>query len=63
MKLILGILLSIFLHPVAVILALVNVAGREDHNAAQKVLWAVFIIVFWGIGPVVYILFGGGSLW
>ena len=62
MKLLLEILLAIFLHPIAFILALINIAGREDLNTVQKVIWAV-VCFFWGIGPILYMLVGGGRLW
>ena len=62
MKLLLEVLLSIFLHPVAFVLALVNIAGRSDLNGLQKVVWAI-VCIFWGIGPIVYLLAGGGRLW
>jgi type IV secretory pathway VirB2 component (pilin) len=62
MKLLLEILLSLILHPVAFILALVNIAGRNDLNTTQKVIWAV-VSVFWGVGPILYVLVGGGALW
>ncbi len=62
MKLLLEILVSLFLHPVAFILALVNIAGRKELNTAQKVIWGV-VCIFWGVGPILYVLAGGGSLW
>lgn len=62
MKLIFEILVSLILHPVAFILVLVNLAGRDDLTPAQKIIWAVVSII-WGIGPILYVLAGGGSLW
>jgi hypothetical protein len=62
MKLLLEIVVSAVLHPVAFVLALINIAGREDLNGLQKVLWIV-ISLFWGIGPILYIVLGGGRLW
>ena len=62
MKLVLEILVSIFLHPVAFVLALINIVGRNDLNAGQKVIWAVVCLI-WGIGPILYILVGDGRLW
>ena len=62
MKLLLEILLSIILHPIAFVLALINVLGRRDLTGLQKVVWAVVCLV-WGIGPILYILVGGGELW
>ena len=62
MKLLLEILISIVLHPVAWILVLVNLAGRDDLTTAQKIIWGVVSII-WGIGPILYVLLGGGALW
>jgi hypothetical protein len=53
---------AVILHPVAAVLAWINIAGREDLNLVQKVLWAV-VSTIWGIGPILYITLGGGSLW
>jgi hypothetical protein len=62
MKLVLEILVSAIFHPVAVVLMWVNLAGREDLNSTQKVIWAIVGLV-WGIGPILYILVGDGVLW
>ena len=62
MKLLLEILLAIFLHPIAFLLSLINIASRDDMSGGKKVLWAV-ICFFWGIGPILYILLGDGQLW
>ncbi|MBO0702456.1 MAG: hypothetical protein J2P38_05960 [Candidatus Dormibacteraeota bacterium] len=62
MKLLIEILLSVLLHPIAMILALINIAFRSDLSLLQKVLWGV-ISVIWGLGPILYILLGGGELW
>ena len=61
-KLILQILVSAILHPIAVVLMWLNLAGRSDLNQTQKIIWAI-VGVFWGIGPILYILVGDGSLW
>jgi len=61
-KLLLEILLSIFLHPIAFILALLNILGGDDLTGLQKVVWVVVCLV-WGIGPILYVLVGGGRLW
>jgi hypothetical protein len=63
MKIVLEILLSIFLHPIAAILMIVNVVGRDDLNLVQKIVWSVLGIVGWGVVPVLYCVVGGGSLW
>jgi hypothetical protein len=39
MKLILEILISAILHPIAVIMMWINLAGRTDLNAPQKAIW------------------------
>lgn len=62
MKLLLEIVISAILHPLAYLLALVNILGRRDINGGQKLIWAIICIV-WGIGPILYILIGGGELW
>ena len=62
MKLLLEILISAFLHPLAYLLALVNILGRADLRGGQKLLWAIICII-WGIGPILYILLGDGALW
>lgn len=63
MKILIEILLSLFLHPLAVILMLINLAGRGDLTILEKLLWAVVGIFAWGIGPIMYILLGEGTLW
>jgi hypothetical protein len=49
-----------FLHPIAVVLAWINVAGRNDLNGLQKLAWAVFMLI--PVVPLVYVL-TGGDLW
>lgn len=61
-KLLLEILVAIILHPIAVVLAWINLAGRADLTAAEKVIWGIVCLV-WGIGPILYILLGRGQLW
>lgn len=62
MKLLLEILVSWILHPIAFVLALINIAGRSDLNTAQKVIWGI-VCFFWGIGPMLYVVLGNGALW
>ena len=62
MKLILQILVAVILHPIAVVLMWLNLAGRSDLGTTQKIIWAV-VGVIWGIGPILYILVGEGALW
>jgi hypothetical protein len=61
-KLVIEILISLFLHPIAFILAIINIVGRGDLSLLQKVLWSVVSVV-WGVGPILYVLLGGGALW
>ena len=61
-KRVVWILISIFLHPVAVVLMWINLAGRRDLDTLQKVIWAIVGVV-WGLGPTLYVLVGGGALW
>jgi hypothetical protein len=44
MKKLLEILLC-FVHPLAVVLAWINLAGRNDLSGGQKLAWGVFLIV------------------
>ncbi len=62
LKFLLECLVAIFLHPVAFILVIINLATRRDLGIVAKVLWGLISVV-WGIGPILYILLGGGSLW
>jgi hypothetical protein len=62
MKLLFEILLSILLHPIAMILMWINLVGRGDLTTFQKVIWFVVSII-WGLGPILYILVADGSLW
>jgi hypothetical protein len=62
MKLLIEILLSIFLHPIAMILMWINLIARGDMTTLKKVVWFVVSIV-WGLGPILYILVAEGSLW
>ena len=62
MKLLIEILLAIFLHPIAFILCLINIVGRRDLTLVQKIIWAIVTLI-WGIGPILYVLVGGGELW
>ena len=62
MKLVLEILLAVILHPIAVVLMWINLAGRDNLNTTQKIIWAIVGLI-WGIGPVLYMLVGDGALW
>jgi hypothetical protein len=62
LKIVLEILVSIVLHPIAAILMWINLLGRDDLTDVQKVIWALTGIL-WGVGPILYFLAGGGELW
>jgi len=62
MKLFLQFLVAIILHPLALILMLLNLIGRTDLDGGKKVIWAL-VGLLWGIGPILYILIGEGALW
>lgn len=62
MKFIFEVLVAIFLHPVAWVLCVINIVNRTDMGGVSKFLWIV-ITFFWGIGPILYILLGGGKFW
>jgi NADH:ubiquinone oxidoreductase subunit 3 (subunit A) len=49
-----------FLHPIAVVLAWINIAGRSDLSGIEKLAWAVFVLI--PVVPFVYVL-TGGDLW
>jgi hypothetical protein len=59
MKKILELLLC-FIHPVAVILMWVDLAGRSDLSGMAKLAWAVFGLI--PLVPFLYVL-TGGDLW
>ena len=62
MKLLLEILLSIFLHPIAMILMWINLIARKDLVSFKKVVWFIVSLI-WGLGPILYILVAEGALW
>jgi hypothetical protein len=62
LKFIVEVLMAIFLHPVAFVLCVINIVDRKDMGGVSKVLW-IIISFFWGIGPILYILLGGGKFW
>lgn len=59
MKKILELIVCLF-HPVAVVLAWINLASRDDLDGVAKVAWAVFLII--PVVPFLYVL-TGGDLW
>jgi hypothetical protein len=62
MKLVLEIVLSLLLHPIAMILMWINLLARADMSTTKKVVWFVVSIV-WGLGPILYVLVAEGALW
>jgi hypothetical protein len=62
MKVLVEILLAIVLHPIAFVLCLVNILGRPDLSGVQKAVW-ILVTLVWGVGPILYILVGGGTMW
>jgi hypothetical protein len=61
-KFLVEVLMAIFLHPVAFVLCVINIVNRTDMGGVSKVLW-IIISFFWGIGPILYLLLGGGTFW
>ncbi|MFL5941792.1 MAG: hypothetical protein ACJ75L_00835 [Gaiellaceae bacterium] len=53
-------ILVCFIHPLAVVLAWINLLGRDDLSGVRKLVWAVFLLV--PIVPFLYVL-TGGELW
>lgn len=62
MKLLVEVLLAIFLHPIAWILCVINIVGRQEMSGLKKLLW-ILITFFWGIGPILYLLLADGDFW
>lgn len=62
MKLVLEILLSIVLHPIAMLLMWINLIARGDLSPVTKFVWFVVSII-WGLGPILYLLVADGTLW
>lgn len=62
MKLLFEVLLSVILHPIAMVLMWINLAGRNDLSGPRKVVWFIVSII-WGLGPILYLLIDDGSLW
>lgn len=62
MKLILEVVISLVLHPLAMLLMWLNLAGRGDLTSERKIVWFLVSII-WGLGPILYLLIDNGSLW
>ena len=61
-KLIVEIVLAIFLHPIAFVLCVIDIVNRQELSGLSKLLW-IIVTIFWGIGPILYILLGRGKFW
>jgi hypothetical protein len=53
-------ILVCFLHPIAVVLAWIDLFTRRDISGGAKVAWAIFVLI--PIVPFIYVL-TGGDLW
>ena len=53
-------ILVCFIHPLAVVLAWINLLGRSDLGGFHKLAWGVFMII--PVVPFIYVL-TGGDLW
>jgi hypothetical protein len=53
-------LIVCFFHPLAVVLGWINLAGRDDLNRAEKLVWGLFLLI--PLVPFLYVL-TGGDLW
>ncbi len=62
MKVVGEIVLSVFLHPIAMVLMWLNLAGRSDLSRTRKIVWFVVSII-WGLGPILYVLVDDGAFW
>jgi hypothetical protein len=50
------------LHPIAMVLMWINLAGRSDMSVGKKIIW-VIVSIRGGVGPILYVLVGDGKLW
>ena len=62
MKMLLEVVLSIFLHPIAMVLMWINLAVRTDIDGNRKSIWFV-VSILWALGPILYLVLEEGSLW
>jgi len=62
MKLLFEILISLLLHPIAMVLMWINLISRGDMTSLKKVVWFI-VSILWGLGPILYILVAEGTLW
>jgi hypothetical protein len=62
MKLLIEVLLALILHPIAFVLCLINILGRNDLTGVEKIVW-IIVCLIWGVGPILYMLVGRGTMW
>jgi hypothetical protein len=62
MKVLLEIVLSLVLHPIAMVLMWINLIARGDMSTFVKFVWFVVSLI-WGLGPILYVLVTEGALW
>ena len=62
MKMLFEILISIILHPVAMVLMWIDLVRRQDIDGTRKLIWFV-VSLLWGLGPILYLLIDDGDLW
>jgi hypothetical protein len=62
MKLLLEIVLSLVLHPIAMILMWINLLARGDLSTPVKIAWFITSLI-WGLGPILYVIVADGALW
>ena len=62
MKMLFEILISIVLHPVAMVLMWIDLVRRQDIDGTRKLIWFV-VSLLWGLGPILYLLIDDGDLW
>jgi len=62
MKLLTEVLLSVILHPIAMLLMWINLIRRRDLTEGRKLVWFIVSLI-WGLGPILYVLVEDGQLW
>ncbi|GAC1499708.1 MAG: hypothetical protein NVS1B14_03330 [Vulcanimicrobiaceae bacterium] len=62
MKLLIEVLVSVILHPIAMLLMWINLIRRQDLTEGRKLVWFI-VSLLWGLGPILYLLVEDGQLW
>ncbi len=62
MKLLTEVLLSVILHPIAMLLMWINLIRRRDLTEGRKLVWFIVSLI-WGLGPILYLMVEDGQLW